>query len=186
LEDGRKLAFLLVRRAVDRRLPICESVPALIGLALARANKAKSMEPAPKVASPKEKFDTLFGLLKDYYAGLLDFEFKHATVLTLLLGWGLVSNEARSFLHSHRAIAWCGCVALILYLVFYAMWVLHFYRRSRLAYSQLAELEYMPSEYFEMRRIQPFTVVSFIALHCAVVIVICAVLLFAEATPTHG
>jgi hypothetical protein len=137
-------------------------------------------------ASPKEKFDTLFGLLKDHYAALLDFEFKHATVLTLLLGWGLVSNEARSFFHTHRAIAWCGCGALIIYLVFYAIWVWHFYRRSVLAYSQLAELGYMPTEYFEMRRIQPFTAVTFIVLHCVVVGVICAVLIFAEAKITHG
>jgi len=52
------------------------------------------MEPTPKEAFPKEKFDTLFGLLKDHYTGLLDFEFKHATVLTLLLGWGLVSPNS--------------------------------------------------------------------------------------------
>jgi len=144
------------------------------------------MEPTPKEASPKEKFDTLFGLLKDHYAGLLDFEFKHATVLTLLLGWGLASNEARSFFQANRAIAWGGGVGLTIYVVLYSMWVWNFYRRSRLAYSQLAELRYMPTEYFEMRRIQLFSVVTFILLHWVVVAVICAVLLFAEAKITHG
>ena len=44
------------------------------------------MEAPQLEASPKEKFDTLFGLLKDNYAGLFDFEFKNVTVLTLLLG----------------------------------------------------------------------------------------------------
>lgn len=140
------------------------------------------MEPAPKEASPKEKFDTLFGLLKDHYAGFLDFEFKHATVLTLLLGWGLVSNDARSFFADHPKTAWCGCGGLIIYLVFYSMWVLNFYRRSLLAYSQLAELGYMPTEYFEMRRIQLFSVVSFIVLHWVVVGIICAVLVFVGPT----
>ena len=140
------------------------------------------MEPTPKEAFPKEKFDTLFGLLKDHYTGLLDFEFKHATVLTLLLGWGLVSNDARSFFDDHRAIAWCGCVGLIVYLIFYSFWVRNFYRRSLLAYSQLAELGYMPTEYFEMRRIQLFSVVTFIVLHWVVVGIICVVLLFVGPT----
>jgi hypothetical protein len=140
------------------------------------------MEPAPAVASPKEKFETLFGLLKDHYAGFLDFEFKHATVLTLLLGWGLVSNDARSFFDDHPEIARCGCVGLIIYLVFYSIWVWNFYRRSLFAYSQLTELGYMPTEYFEMRRIQLFSVVSFIVLHWVVVGIICAVLLFVGPT----
>src|SRR6266404_5673421 len=73
-----------------------------------------NMEP-PLEASPKEKFDTLFGLLKDHYAGLFDFEFKNVTVLTLLLGWTLASNDARSFLHTHRGIAYCACVVVLLY-----------------------------------------------------------------------
>ena len=55
-------------------------------------------------ASPKEKFDTLFGLLKDHYTGLFDFQFKNVTVLTFLLGWTLASHDARDFLHSHREI----------------------------------------------------------------------------------
>src|SRR5438105_3142372 len=128
-----------------------------------------NMEP-PLEASPKEKFDTLFGLLKDHYAGLFDFEFKNVTVLTLLLGWTLASNDARSFLHTHRGIAYCACVVVLLYAVFLLISIWKFYRRSLLAY--------LPTEYFRMRRIQPFTVVSFTLLNWAVAFLISAVILF--------
>ena len=136
------------------------------------------MEAPQLEASPKEKFDTLFGLLKDNYVGLFDFEFKNVTVLTLLLGWSLASNDARSFLHSHRGIAWCAGVAVLLYAALLLISVWKFYRRSVLAYTQLSELGYMPTEYFRIRRIQPYTVVSFTALNCAVAFLIIAVILF--------
>ena len=137
-----------------------------------------NMEAPQLEASPKEKFDTLFGLLKDNYAGLFDFEFKNVTVLTLLLGWSLASNDARSFLHTHRGIASCACVAVLLYGALLSISVWKFYRRSLLAYTQLSELGYMPTEYFRMRRIQPYTVVSFTALNWAVSFLIIAVILF--------
>jgi hypothetical protein len=137
-----------------------------------------NMEEPQLEASPKEKFDTLFGLLKDNYVGLFDFEFKNVTVLTLLLGWSLASNDARSFLHTHRVIAFCACVAVLLYAALLLISVWKFYRRSVLAYTQLSELGYMPSEYFRIRRIQPYTVVSFTALNCAVAFLIIAVILF--------
>ena len=136
-----------------------------------------NVEP-PLEASPKEKFDTLFGLLKDHYAGLFDFEFKNVTVLTLLLGWTLASNDARSFLHTHRGIAYCACVVVLLYAALLLISIWKFYRRSLLAYAQLSDLGYMPTEYFRMRRIQPFTVVSFTLLNWAVAFLISAVILF--------
>jgi hypothetical protein len=136
------------------------------------------MEPPHLEAPPKEKFDMLFGLLKDHYAELFDFEFKNATVLTVLLGWTLASNDARSFFHTHRGIACCACVVILLYatVLFISVW--KFYRRSLLAYAQLSELGYMPIEYFRMRRIQPSTVVSFMLLNWAVAVLISTVILF--------
>ena len=137
------------------------------------------MEAQPLEASPKEKFDTLLGLLKDNYAGVFDFEFKNVTVLTLLLGWSLASNDARSFLHSHRGIAYCACGALLLYVVLLLVSFSKFYRRSRLTYAQLSKLGYMPAEYFRVRRIQPYTVVSFTVLNWTLALIISAVILFA-------
>jgi hypothetical protein len=137
------------------------------------------MEAQPLKASPREKFETLLGLLKDNYAGVFDFEFKNVTVLTLLLGWSLASNDARSFLHTHRAIAYCACSALLLYVVLLLVSFWKFYRRSRLTYGQLSKLGYMPTEYFRVRRIQPYTVVSFTVLNWTLALIISAVILFA-------
>src|SRR2546429_7923963 len=106
-----------------------------------------NVEP-PLEASPKEKFDTLFGLLKDHYAGLFDFEFKNVTVLTLLLGWSLASNDARSFLHTHRGIACCASVAVLLYGALLSISVRKFYRRSPLSYTPISVLWYMASRSF--------------------------------------
>src|SRR5436305_7538740 len=99
----------------------------------------------PLEASPKEKFDTLFDLLKEHYAGLFDFEFKNVTVLTLLLGWTLASNDARSFLHTHRRIAYCACVVVLLYAVLLLISIWKFYLRALLVYSHLSVLGYIPT-----------------------------------------
>jgi hypothetical protein len=135
------------------------------------------MEPTPMEASPKEKFDTLFGLLKDHYAGLFDFEFKNVTVLTLLLGWTLASNEARAFLQTHRGTAYFVCAAILLYAALLSVSVWKFYRRSLLAYKQLSELRYMPAEYFRPRRIARFTVVAFTVLDWTLALLISTVIL---------
>jgi len=132
-----------------------------------------------QIATTAEKFDTLFGLLKDNYAGVFDFEFKNVTVLTLLLGWSLASNDARSFLHTHPRIAYCACGALLLYVVLLLVSFWKFYRRSLLTYAQLSELGYMPTEYFRVRRIQPFTVVTFTVLNWIVALIMSAVMLLA-------
>jgi hypothetical protein len=137
-----------------------------------------NIEPLPTEASPKEKFDTLFGLLKDHYAGLFDFEFKNVTVLTFLLGWTLTSGDARGFLHSHRGIAYFVCIAILLYAALLSVAIWKIYRRSLLAYQQLSELGYMPAEYFRPRRIERFPAVSFMLLNSAVAFVIPAVILF--------
>jgi hypothetical protein len=130
----------------------------------------------PLEASSKEKFDTLFGLLKENYAGVFDFEFKNVTVLTLLLGWSLASKDARSFLHSHPEIAYCACGALFLYVFLLSVSFGKFYRRSRITFGQLSELGYMPTEYFRVRRIQLFTVVTFTVLNWIVALIMCAVI----------
>jgi hypothetical protein len=132
-----------------------------------------------QIATTAEKFDTLFGLLKDNYAGVFDFEFKNVTVLTVLLGWGLSSKDARSFLHIHRGIAYWTCSALLLYVVLLLISVWKFYRRSLLTYAQLSKLGYMPTEYFRVRRIQLYTVVSFTVLNWTLASIISAVILFA-------
>lgn len=135
------------------------------------------MDPASLEASPKEKFDILFGLLKDYHAGLFDFEFKNVTVLTLLLGWTLASNETRTFLHSDREIAYFVCAAILLYASLLSVAIWQIYRRSLLAYKQLSELRYMPAEYFRPRRIARFTVVAFTVLDLTVALLISTIVL---------
>ena len=51
------------------------------------------------------------------------------------------------------------CVGVLLYAAFHSIWGV---RRSLLDNTQLCKLDYMPVEYFEKKRIQSFTFVSFI------------------------
>jgi len=128
-------------------------------------------------ASRKAKFDMLFGLLKEHYAGLIDFEFKHGTVLTLLLGWrwprttlvafsqsprSLRDSFAREFSSMQPSTPFGFAVSI----------AGHF-----LHYKQLRQLRYMPTEYFEKRRIQPFTSISFVILNWVVALLISIVIL---------
>src|SRR5262245_59375167 len=108
------------------------------------------MEPPPEKASPKEQFDLLFGLLKDHYTGLIDFQFKHGTVLTLFIGWAIASEQAEKFVRGHCSFAWLGCAVLLFYVGFYSRWVWTFCQRSLLVYTQLCNLNFMPADYFKL------------------------------------
>jgi hypothetical protein len=56
-------------------------------------------------ASAKEKFDVLFGLLRDNFNEIVDNSFRHATVEALILGWLITSENARNFLQDNRVVS---------------------------------------------------------------------------------
>ena len=120
----------------------------------------------------------LFGLLKDYYNLMVDNSLRHAAVEVLILGWMITSESARNFWQSHRAVSWFACTVTLLYATFQSAWMWKNYVRSRIAYMQLCKLGYMPSEYFGPRRIPLFMLISFIAAHWGVAILISSIIVF--------
>ena len=136
------------------------------------------MEPPPFEASAKEKFDMLFGLLKDYFNQMVDNSFRHATVEALILGWLITSESARNFLHNNPVVSWFACGWILLYAAFHSTWIWKNYLRSRIAYMQLRKLGYMPSEYFGPRRIPLLMPISFVVLHWGVAILISSIIVF--------
>lgn len=134
------------------------------------------MESPPLEASAKEKFDMLFGLLKEYFNQMVDNSFRHATVEVLILGWLITSESARNFFQNNHMVSWFACSVTLLYATFHSTWIWKNYLRSRIAYMQLRELGYMPSEYFGPRRIPLLMPISFIVVHLGVAILISSII----------
>lgn len=70
-------------------------------------------------------------------------------------------------------MAYGTCAVALIVTCFHALWVYNFYRRSRAVFSHLVEINYMPSEYFESRRIPRTTVIGMVSIHSSVTIAMC-------------
>ena len=132
-----------------------------------------SDSPERTQATPKERNDLLVDQLKEYYAGVIDFEFKHATVLTLIVGWLLSSETARKTLAADRVAAVGVCAVVLLLTAFHAVWVWRFYARSARAYARIVELKYVDTRDIESRRIPALTRWSYTLIHFVISVVIC-------------
>jgi hypothetical protein len=138
---------------------------------------ATSAAVGPTQASPKDRYTLLSGMLKDYYTGLIDFEFKQCSLLALVAGWLITSDGARRFLLERPVIQAVLIGFLVLLTCFHSTWVKTYKSRSERAFSQLQKLGFMPIEYFESLRIQPWTLRSFIAIHSLITLTICLLIL---------
>jgi hypothetical protein len=132
---------------------------------------------SPTQASPKDRYELLAGMLKDYYTGLIDFEFKQGSLLALVGGWLITSDGARKFLLERPVIQAILIGFLVLLTSFHYTWVKTYKSRSERVFAQLQELGFMPIEYFESRRIYPWTMRSFIAIHGLITLTICLLIL---------
>jgi FtsH-binding integral membrane protein len=128
-------------------------------------------------ASRKERHDFLATLLKETRSSLTDFMFRQTTVITVLLGWGLSSKEARDFLHTHPPLLWVFIPAICFYFLFLVFWIRGFWQRSNSAYQILVNLRYMPKEFYIGLRVTNLTAAIFIAAFFILFAVVIAALL---------
>lgn len=129
---------------------------------------------ASNVASPKECNDMLSGGLTRTYASLIDFEFKHATLLGLFLGWILTAERAQRLFASSLEIRIAGTTAILMYTLLHAVWVFRFLQRSTALRRQLDQIVYMPLDYFEPDTISRRQAVIFCFAH----LLFCSVILY--------
>jgi hypothetical protein len=139
-------------------------------------SNSPSGEQAAVEATPKERNELLVGLLKDHYAGLLDFEFKHGAFLTLILGWILSSETARKTFAADGIAVGVACGAMLILTVLHAVWVRTFFTRSRDVYERIVELNYIPTRDVESRRITRLTRWSFTLFHLVVSVTACVLI----------
>lgn len=122
-------------------------------------------ESSSDLPSLKEKHDLLYGIHKQLFSTLLDFEFKHGTILIVIVGWVLTAQRTQELFASSVAIRIGISMAVFSLTLLHAIWVIRFYLRSAAVRRHLYELNYMPSGYYKPESIARFLVMSLSAVH---------------------
>ena len=125
-------------------------------------------------ASDSEKHAFLVTVLKESLSTITDRMFKHAAILTLMLGWVISLDKAREFLGSGLHIRFICSILLLFYTALFALWTDAWRRRSQAAFHHLIDLRYMPIEFYSPFRIHFGLSASFISIHCAICFAIIA------------
>jgi hypothetical protein len=131
-------------------------------------------------ATPREEHELLYGLMKDSYTGLIDFEFKHGTVLTLIAGWFITSDKARDFIATNLISLTLMLVFLVALTSFHAKWVKVYKSRSDHAFERLVVLAFMSEAFLRLNAIPDASVKRFIAFHIIITVGICLMMLDAS------
>jgi hypothetical protein len=115
-------------------------------------------------AASKERSELLYGIHRSVHASIVDFAFKHGTILVAFTAWILTAKQAQDALKD-GTIAVCVSALILTMTAFHATWARRIYLRSSGVCRQLAELNYMPREYFEHEKVDKGFVVSLCVLH---------------------
>ena len=127
-------------------------------------------------ASKREMYELLYSQVKDCFDGLVDYEFRHATLLLVLLGWVVTAEHAQNTLATHSSVTLGAIIGILVWTLGHALWAVHQYRRSNAAYLSLLELGYMPMNYIKPRVIGKGLVCSFCLVHSFASTVICLII----------
>jgi hypothetical protein len=131
-------------------------------------------------ATVQEKFEMLYGMLKETQQWLFDFEFKQATFLFIVLGWIVSSDAAQAFFAAHPSMK-VGMVMLLAGVTsFHAWWVYLHYLRSTWVHRRLLDLHYVPTDYYEPQLIQRSLALSFGLSHLLISLIICLAVWLSE------
>jgi hypothetical protein len=133
-------------------------------------------------APEKEKHEYLVGLLKDSRYHLIDFMFKQAAVLTLLIGWVLSSDKARDFIATAHGVRTIAVVAVSLYCALLIFWACTYRLRSVSAYAELVKLQYMPKHFYGTLLVTKPLAASLICIHVVACVVLVLFLLRVQQT----
>jgi hypothetical protein len=127
-------------------------------------------------ASERERYELLYSQVKDCFDGLVDYEFRHATILLVFTGWLVTAEHAQSTLARYLPVTIGAIVMALALSLGHTMWAIHQYRRSAAAFQSLSELDYMPMEHIRPRMIGKGLVASFCLLHGLASVVICVII----------
>ena len=111
----------------------------------------------------KQEFDVLYATLREIQTSLLDSTAKVAGFLLLVTGWLVTSEGARKFLQSDKASKYLALISLAGAFAFYVCASGKAFQISQRTFVLLNQLQFMPPEYYELRRVDRFTLLIFVA-----------------------
>lgn len=124
------------------------------------------------VASRKEEHELLYGMLKGAYTGLIDFEFKHAGFMAVVIGWIVTSQHAQLVIASSLPVRVIGTVVVVALTALHGLWCKRWHERSQLSFTKLEELNYMPLTYYESHKMGTYLPLSFASIHALLAFVV--------------
>ena len=123
-------------------------------------------------ATDKEKHELLYDTLKSTYWKSIEFEFKEAGILLIIIGWLFTAQRAQEFIASSVSIRLITTVVILLYTAFHAFYIAQCLRRTVTTIRHLHKLAYMPLDYYESARFPKSYAISFCLLHSAAALAI--------------
>jgi hypothetical protein len=131
-----------------------------------------SSESVTSDVTDKEKHELLYDTLKSTYWKSIEFEFKEAGILLIIIGWLFTAQRAQEFIASSISVRLIITVVILLFTAFHAFYVTQCFRRSLSTIRQLHKLAYMPQDYYESVRFPKLYAISFCLLHSAAALAI--------------
>jgi hypothetical protein len=106
-------------------------------------------------ADPKVAFDNLYNSLVEYQQLFFESSLRATTLLLLIMGWIITSDNATKFLHDHEQEARIGGWALVICAIAYVglcmrlLWIVRGLGR------ELAAIDFLPRSYYAHRILHP-------------------------------
>jgi hypothetical protein len=120
------------------------------------------MENASQTNHSEQEFVLLYETLCEIQKGLLDNTAKVAGFLLLVTGWLATVEGARKFLQSDKVAGYLAIVALTGAFAFYVCASMKAFMISKRTFAMLNKLQFMPTEYYETRRVDLTTLAIFV------------------------
>ncbi|MDJ0707241.1 MAG: hypothetical protein QNJ46_28535 [Leptolyngbyaceae cyanobacterium MO_188.B28] len=110
----------------------------------------------------KQEFDLLYETLCEIQEDLADGTAKVAGFLLLATGWFATSKNAQDFLESDKVAGYLAIAALAGTFIFYVCASMKIFLISKHTFLLLKQLHFMPTKYYESRRVDVATIAIFV------------------------
>jgi hypothetical protein len=147
--------------------------------------KENQETPNPQKSTSVEKHNYLISQLSDYHKRLVDFAFRHSTIIVIALGWIISSEQSQRLMQASFALRITITITVLFYCALYSFWVMRHHFNSETVYKQLVDLAYMESGFFELERIRRPFAYSFICLHFLVCLCLIAFIWLLSCIPNE-
>ncbi len=123
-----------------------------------------------------ELFKLLFDQLKSSYDDLIQFEFKHGTILIAIIGWLLTSKQTHTLLASSQLLCIVGVIVILSLSAMHAFWVQGYVSKNDDAFKSLVSEFSVEDLYICGKKLRPGIQLTFSVIHAAICILVCVII----------